>query len=69
MVNGEKLLIVTLYFSNNTPIDDCMRFVLIHLRTFAPTFSEDYSIVPEEGRNTISIILTGDFRRRKMKLL
>jgi endonuclease/exonuclease/phosphatase (EEP) superfamily protein YafD len=61
MVNGEKVLIVTLYLSNNTPIDDCKRFVLIHLGTFTPKFSEEYSIVPEEGRNTIPIILAGDF--------
>jgi hypothetical protein len=47
MVNGEKVLIVILYLSNNTPIDDCKRFVLIHLGTFAPKFSEEYSIVPE----------------------
>jgi hypothetical protein len=60
MVNGEKVLIVTLYLSNNTPIDDCKRFVLIHLGTFAPKFSEEYSIVPEEGRNTITKILAGD---------
>jgi hypothetical protein len=31
------------------------------LGTFAPKFSEEYSIVPEEGRNTIPIILVGDF--------
>jgi endonuclease/exonuclease/phosphatase family metal-dependent hydrolase len=61
MVNGEKVLIVTLYLSNNTPIHDCKRFVLIHLGTFAPKFSEEYSIVAEEGRNTIPIILAGDF--------
>jgi endonuclease/exonuclease/phosphatase family metal-dependent hydrolase len=61
MVNGEKVLFVTLYLSNSTPIDDCKTFVLIHLRTFAPKFSEQYSIVPEEGRNTIPIILAGDF--------
>jgi hypothetical protein len=60
MVNGEKVLIVTLYLFKNTPIDDCKRFVLIHLRTYAPKFSE-YSMVPEEGRNTIPIILAGDF--------
>jgi hypothetical protein len=53
MVNGENVLIVTLNLSNNTPIDDCKRFVLIHLGTFAPKFSEEYSIMPEEGRNTI----------------
>jgi hypothetical protein len=61
MANGEKILILTLYLSNNTPIDDCKRYVLIHLGTFTPKFSEDYSIVPEEGRNTIPIILAGDF--------
>jgi endonuclease/exonuclease/phosphatase family metal-dependent hydrolase len=61
MVNGEKVLIVTLYLSNNTPIDGCKKFVLIHLGTFAPKFSEEYSIVPEEGLNTIPIILAGDF--------
>jgi hypothetical protein len=61
MVNGEKVLIVTLYLSINTPIDDCKRFVLIQLGTFAPKFSEEYSIVPEEGHNTIRIILAGDF--------
>jgi hypothetical protein len=61
MVNSEKVLIVTLHLSNNTPIDDCKRFVLIHLGTFAPNFSEEYSIVPEEGRNTITKILVGDF--------
>jgi hypothetical protein len=59
--NGEKVLIFTLYLSNNTPIDDCKRFVLIRLGTFAPQFSEEYSIVPEEGRNTIPIILAADF--------
>jgi hypothetical protein len=59
MVNGEKVLIVTLYLSNNTPIDDCKRFVLIHLGTFPPKFSEEYSIVPKERRNTIPIILAG----------
>jgi endonuclease/exonuclease/phosphatase family metal-dependent hydrolase len=42
-------------------IDDCKRFVLIHLGTFAPKFSEEYSIVPEENLNTIPIILAGDF--------
>jgi endonuclease/exonuclease/phosphatase (EEP) superfamily protein YafD len=61
MVNGEKVLLVTLYLSNNTPIDDCKRFVLIHLRTFAPKFTEVFSITAEEGRNTIPIILAGDF--------
>jgi hypothetical protein len=61
MMNGEKVLIVTLYLSSNTPRDDCKRFVLIHLGTLAPKFSEEYSIVPEEGRNTIPIILAGDF--------
>jgi hypothetical protein len=61
MVNGEKVLIVTLSLSNNTPIDDCKRFVLIRLGTFAPKCSEEYSIVPEEGLNTIPIILAGDF--------
>jgi hypothetical protein len=29
--------------------------------TFAPKFSEEYSIMPEEGRNTITKILAGDF--------
>jgi hypothetical protein len=61
MVNGENVLIVTLYLSNITPIHDCKRFGPIHLGTFAPKFSEEYSIVPEEGRNTIPIILAGDF--------
>jgi hypothetical protein len=61
MVNGEKVLIVTLFLSNNTPIDGCKRFVLIHSGTFAPKCSEEYSIVPEEGRNAIPIILAGDF--------
>jgi hypothetical protein len=61
MVNGEKVFIVTLCLSNNSPIDDCKRFVLIHLGTFAPKFSEEYSIVPEGDRNTIPIILAGDF--------
>jgi hypothetical protein len=73
MVNGEKVLIVTLYLSNNIPIDYCKRFVLIHLGTFAPTFSEEYSVVPEEGLNTIPIILAGDLnielKKSKMKLL
>jgi hypothetical protein len=72
MVNGEKRLIVTSYLSNNTPIDDCKRFVFSHLGTFAPKFTEEYSIVPEEGHITIPIILAGDFNidlRRKMKLL
>jgi endonuclease/exonuclease/phosphatase (EEP) superfamily protein YafD len=31
------------------------------LGTFAPKFSEEYSIVPEEGLNTIPIILARDF--------
>jgi hypothetical protein len=61
MVNGEKVLIATLYLSNSTPIDDCKRFVPIHLGTFAPKFSEEYSIVPEESRNNITKILAGDF--------
>jgi endonuclease/exonuclease/phosphatase family metal-dependent hydrolase len=61
MVNGEKVLIVTLYLSSNTPIYDYKRFVLIHLGTFTPKFSEEYSIMPEEGRSTIPIILAGDF--------
>jgi hypothetical protein len=61
MVNGEKVLIVTLYLSKNTPIVDCKRFVLNDLGIFAPKFSEEYSIVPEEGRNTIPITLAGDF--------
>jgi hypothetical protein len=66
-VNGEKVLIVTLYLSNNTPIDDCKRFVLIHLGTFAPKRPEEYPIVPEEGRNTITIILAGDFNTELKK--
>jgi hypothetical protein len=41
-------------------MNDCKIFVLIHLGTFAPKFSE-YSIVPEVGRNTITKILAGDF--------
>jgi hypothetical protein len=61
MVNGEKVLVFTFYLSNNIPLDDCKRFVLIHLGIFAPKFSEEYSNVPEEGRNTIPITLAGDF--------
>jgi hypothetical protein len=61
MVNDEKVLIVNLDLSNNTPIDYCKRFVLIHLGTFAPKISEQYLIMPEEGRNTIPIILARDF--------
>jgi hypothetical protein len=67
VVNGERVLIVTLYLSNNTHLDDCKRFVLIHLGTFAPKFSEEYSIVPEEGSNTIHIILSGDFNTELKK--
>jgi hypothetical protein len=47
MVNDEKVLIVTLYLSNNILIDDGKRFVLSHLGTFPPKFSEEYSLVPE----------------------
>jgi endonuclease/exonuclease/phosphatase (EEP) superfamily protein YafD len=54
MVNGENVLIVTLYLSNNTPVDDCKRFVLIHLGTLASKISEEYSIAP--------ILLAGDFK-------
>jgi hypothetical protein len=61
MVNGEKVFIVTLNLSNNTPTDDCERSVLIHLGTFVPKFLEEYSIVPEEGRNTITTTLAGYF--------
>jgi hypothetical protein len=60
MVNGEKVLIGTSYLSNNTPIDDCKRFVLSHLGTFTPKFTEVFSIIAEEGCNTIPIILAGD---------
>jgi hypothetical protein len=73
MVNGENVFIVTLYLSSNTPIDDCKRFALSHLGIFAPAFSEEYSFVPEKGRNTIPIILGGDFnielKKKEMKLL
>jgi endonuclease/exonuclease/phosphatase family metal-dependent hydrolase len=37
------------------------------LGTFAPKFSEEYSIVPEESRNTIPIILAGDFNTELKK--
>jgi endonuclease/exonuclease/phosphatase family metal-dependent hydrolase len=37
------------------------------LGTFAPTFSEECSIVPEESRNTIPIILAGDFNTELKK--
>jgi hypothetical protein len=67
MVNVEKVLIVTLYLSNNTPIDVRKRFVHIHLGTFAPKFSEEYSILPEEGGNIIPIILAGDFNTELKK--
>jgi hypothetical protein len=67
------VLIVTLYLCNNTPIDDCKGFVFIHLGTFAPKFSEEYTVVPEEGRNAITIILAGDFnielKKKEMNLL
>jgi hypothetical protein len=66
-------LIVTLYLSNSTPIDDCKRFVLIHLGIFAPKCSEEYSIVTEEDLKTIPIILARDFnielKKKEMKLL
>jgi hypothetical protein len=61
MVNGEKVLIVTLYLFNNTLIDDCKRFVLVHLGTLAPKYLEEYSIVREECLNTIPIILAEYF--------
>jgi endonuclease/exonuclease/phosphatase (EEP) superfamily protein YafD len=37
------------------------------LGTFSPAFSEEYSNVPEEGRNTIPIILAGDFNTELKK--
>jgi endonuclease/exonuclease/phosphatase family metal-dependent hydrolase len=57
----------------DSPVDDCKRFVLIHLETFAPKFSEEYTVVPEEGRNAIPIILAGDLnielKKKKIKAL
>ncbi|KDR08288.1 hypothetical protein L798_01976 [Zootermopsis nevadensis] len=61
MVNGEKVFVVTLYISNNTPIDDCKRFVFSHLGTFPPKFTEMFSIMATEDRNTMPIILAGAF--------
>jgi hypothetical protein len=61
MVNGENVLIVTLYLSNNTPKGDCKKFVLSYLGTFAPKLKEEYSTVPEEGNITIPIILAEGF--------
>jgi endonuclease/exonuclease/phosphatase family metal-dependent hydrolase len=52
MVNGEKVLIVTFYLFN-THIDDSKRLFL--------SFTEVFSIRAEEGRNTIPLILAGDF--------
>jgi hypothetical protein len=37
------------------------------LGTFAPECSEEYAIVPEEGLNTIPIILAGDFNTELKK--
>jgi hypothetical protein len=36
------------------------RDLFFHLEIFAPKFSEEYSNVPEEGHNTITIMLAGD---------
>jgi hypothetical protein len=38
------------------------------LGSFAPKFSEEYSIVPEEGRNAITMILAGDFNIELKKM-
>jgi endonuclease/exonuclease/phosphatase (EEP) superfamily protein YafD len=37
------------------------RDLFCHLGTLAPNFSEEYSILPEESRNTIPVILSADF--------
>jgi hypothetical protein len=37
------------------------------LGTFAPKFSEKYSILPAEGLNIIPIILAGDFNTELKK--
>jgi hypothetical protein len=60
-VVGQKLLVVPVYVSPNTPSDDWKSLIFSNLAGYSPKVCKMFKILARRGCEDMPIILTGDF--------
>jgi hypothetical protein len=60
-VNGQKMLVVTVYVSPNTPNDDWKSLVFSNLAGYSPKLCKIFKFLARRGCEDMLIILAGDF--------
>jgi exonuclease III len=60
-VNGQKVLVVTVYVSPNTPSDSWKSFIFSNLAGYSPKVCRMFKFLARRGCENMPIILAGDF--------
>jgi hypothetical protein len=60
LVNGQKVLVVTVYLSPNTPSEDWKSLIFYNLAGYSPKVCEMFKFLARRGCEDIPIILVGD---------
>jgi hypothetical protein len=61
LVNGQKVLVVTVYISPNTPSDDWKSLIFSNLDGYSPKVCKIFKFLARRGCEDKPIILAGDF--------
>jgi hypothetical protein len=61
LVNGRKVLVVTVYVSPNTPSDDWKSLIFSNLAGYSPKVCRLFKFLARRGCEDMPIILAGDF--------
>jgi hypothetical protein len=60
-VNGQKVMVVTVYVSPNTPSDDWKSLIFSNLAGYSPKVCKMFKFLARRGCEDMPIILAGDF--------
>jgi hypothetical protein len=61
LVNGQKMLVVTVYVSPNTPRDDWKYLIFSNLDGYSPKVCRMFKFLARRGCEDMPVILTADF--------
>jgi hypothetical protein len=61
LVNGQKVLVVTVYISPNTPCDDWKFLIFSNLAGCSPKVCKIFKFLARRGCEDMPVILAGDF--------
>jgi hypothetical protein len=60
-INGQKVLVVTVYVSPNTPSNDWKYFIFSNFSGYSPKVCKMFKFLARKGCEDMPIILAGDF--------